>query len=159
MDNNAVYLGWDTDTSGTPASYLIQLPERGLILNENSVLVFSLADANEDPTSEIKDDGKSNPHELIDLTVEVVDRAGEIACLPLSHFSFLQPQLEGQIAKVAFMSPLPKSEVVFQHFEYPLAAFVTANPAFDPSSMEQVRFIFDRTRVGVVVLDDLGFRG
>ena len=77
--------------------------------------------------------------------------------LPSSHFSFLQPQLEGQIGKAASMSPLPVSEVVFQHFECPLAVFVAANPAFDPAGMAQVRFVFDRTRVGVVALDDVGF--
>jgi len=158
MDNNAVYLGWDVDTSTATARYAIQLPERGLRLNHNSVLAFSLADANEDPTPETKDDREQSPREPIDLTVRVVDAEGEIARLPLSSFSFLQPQLEGQIGKTAFMSPLPKSEVVFQHFEFPLAAFVAANPAFDPTSLQQVWFVFDRTRVGVVVLDDIGFR-
>jgi len=158
MDNHAVYLGWDVDTSAASASYAIQLPERELRLNQNSVLVFALADANEDPTPETEDDREQSPRELIDLTVKVVDAEGEIARLPLSSFSFLQPQLEGQIGKAAFMSPLPKSEVVFQHFEFPLAAFVAANPAFDPTSLEQVCFVFDRTRVGVVVLDDIGFR-
>ncbi|MBL7063855.1 MAG: hypothetical protein ISS49_06540 [Anaerolineae bacterium] len=127
-------------------------------MTQNSVLVFALADANQDPTPETKDEGEKGPRESIDLTVEVVDGAGEAACLPLSHFSFLQPQLEGRIGKVAFMSPLPKSEVVFQHFEFPLAAFVAANPAFDPTGLAQVRFVFDCTRVGVVALDDVGFR-
>ena len=88
----------------------------------------------------------------------MVDGAGEAARLPLSHFSFLQPQLAGRIGKAAFMSPLPVSEVVFQHFEFPLAALIAANPAFDPASLAQVRFVFDRTRVGVVALDDIGFR-
>ena len=87
-----------------------------------------------------------------------MDDTGNAARLPLSHFSFLQPQLEGQIAKAVFMSHLPKSEVVFQHFEFPLAAFTAANPAFDPISLAQFRFVFDRTRAGVIVLDDIGFR-
>ena len=140
------------------ARYTIRLPERGLTLTQNSVLVFALADANEDPTPETKDAGQQGPREPIDLTLEVVDGAGEVARLPLSHFSCLQPQLEGRIGKAAFMSPLPESEVVFQHFEFPLAAFVAANPAFDPTGLAQVRLVFDRTRVGVVVLDDVGFR-
>ena len=76
----------------------------------------------------------------------------------MSHFSFLQPQLEGQIGKAAFMSPLPKSEVVFQYFEFPLESFTAKNPAFNPVSLAQVRFIFDRTRAGVILLDDIGFR-
>ena len=105
-----------------------------------------------------KAEGKKGPREPINLTVEVVDGAGEVARLPLSHFAFLQPQLEGRIGKAAFMSPLPVSEVVFQHFEFPLAAFVAGNPAFDPAGLAQVRLVFDRTRAGVVALDDVGFR-
>ena len=50
------------------------------------------------------------------------------------------------------------SEVVFQHFEFPLAAFVAANPAFAPTGLAQVRFVFDRTQMGGVALDDVGFR-
>jgi hypothetical protein len=50
------------------------------------------------------------------------------------------------------------SEPIFQSFEFPLAAFVEADPVFDPASLATVRFIFDRTPAGVVVLDDVGFR-
>jgi hypothetical protein len=120
MDNHAVYLGWDTDALPATACYAIQLPYRALTLTHNSILVFALADANEDPTPETKDERGKGPREPIDLTVEVVDGAGEVARLPLSHFSFLQPQLAGRIGKAAFMSPLPVSEVVFQHFEFPM---------------------------------------
>jgi len=47
---------------------------------------------------------------------------------------------------------------VLQSFEYPLSAFVQANPAFDPTALTEVRLISDRTPAGTVVLDDLGFR-
>ncbi len=57
-----------------------------------------------------------------------------------------------------FTSILLVSEVVFQHFEFPLVALIAANPALNPSSLAQVRFVFDRTRVAVVALDDIGFR-
>ena len=76
----------------------------------------------------------------------------------VSHFLLLQPQLEGQLGKAGFMSPLPASEAVLQHFEFPLADFVAANAAFDPAGLAQVRFLFDRTQAGVVVLDNVGFR-
>jgi len=86
-----------------------------------------------------------------------VDDAGEVARLPLSHFSLLQPQIEAQLGKAAFMSPLPTSEAVFQHFEYPLADFAAVNPALDPANLAAVRLVFDRSPAGVVVLDNLGF--
>ena len=87
-----------------------------------------------------------------------MDAAGNVARLPLSRFAFLRPQLIGQIGKAAFMSPLPMSEVVFQHFEFPLESFAATNPAFDPESLAQVCLIFDRTRAGVILLDDIGLR-
>ncbi len=156
MGNHAVTLGWDAESA--TARYTIRLPERGLSLSRKSVLVFALADANEDPTPETKDVQNRGPRDPIDLTVEVVDSAGEMARLPLSHIASLQPQFEGRIAKAGFMSPLPASEMVFQHFEFPLADFAAANPAFDPADLAEVRFVFDRTSAGVIALDDVGFR-
>jgi hypothetical protein len=141
-----------------PASYSIWLPEHGLTLTQESVLVFSLADADENPAPDVKSGESGAWRPPIDLTLEVEDRAGTVARLPLSHFSFLQPQLEGQLGKAAFMSPFPRSEAVLQHFEFPLAAFVAANPAFEPASLLRIRLIFDRSEAGVVLLDDVGFR-
>jgi len=158
LGDQTVYLGWDVDATPATPSYAIHLPNQVLTLTEESVLVFALADANEDPTPDTQDEEDDSSHEPIDLTLEVVDGAGEAARLPLSHFSLLQPQLEGRLGKAGFMSPFPSSEAVFQHFEFPLGDFVISNPAFDPADLAQVRFIFDRTVEGVVVLDNVGFR-
>ena len=165
IDNSAVYLGWNARASEN-ATYTIRLPDESLTLDANSTLVLSLADANEDPTpgTDPADDaasqGESGPREPIDLTIEVVDDSGHAAPLPLSRFSYLQPQIVQTIMKAPFMNIAGSSpsDPVFQSFEFPLAAFVEANPEFDPASLTIVRFIFDRTPAGVVVLDDLGFR-
>jgi dienelactone hydrolase len=166
IDTSAVYLGWDADAPENLATYTIRLPDQGLVLDASSTLVFSLADANEDPTLSI---GKTNdavskdesgPRQPIDLTIEVVDASGRAVRLPLSDFSYLQPQIVMTLMKAPFMNimgPSP-SEPIFQSFEFPLADFVEADPVFDPSSLATVRFIFDRTPAGVVVLDDVGFR-
>jgi hypothetical protein len=155
IDTSAVYLGWDAESSGDPAHYTIRLPDESLALDADSTLVFSLADAHPDPTS-----GRENPREPIDLTVEVIDGAGQSARLPLSSYSYLQPQIVSVFAKAPFLNlggPSP-SESVPQSFEYPLAAFVKANPALDPADLAVVRLLFDRTPAGVVLLDDVGFR-
>ena len=166
IDTSAAYLGWNAGASESAASYTIRLPDEGLALDASSTLVFSMADANEDPTSGTDDaaEGTSkdalSPRQPIDLTVEVMDRSGHAVRLPLSSFSYLQPQIVMTLTKAPFMNfakPYP-SEPVFQSFEFPLAAFVKADPVFDPASMTTVRFIFDRTPAGVVILDDVGFR-
>jgi len=94
----------------------------------------------------------------LDLTLEVVDGRGQRARLPLSHFALLQPPLPARLGKADFMRFLPAAEIVFQTFEFPLAAFVAVNPAFDPQTVSQVQFVFDHTAAGVVVLDEVGWR-
>jgi hypothetical protein len=64
----------------------------------------------------------------IDLTVEVEDTGGRTGRLPLGRFRLLQPQVEAQVAKAAWLSDEKPSELV------------------------------DRTDKGVVVLDDLAIR-
>lgn len=158
LDNQTVYLGWDTEIGSSPASYRIRIPEQALPLTRDSILVFALADVGEGPTPEPTASAEKCGQVPIDLTVEVTDSAGQTSRLPLSHFAFLQPPLEGQLGKAGFMSPFPKYDTVLQHFELPLADFVATNPAFDPASTTQVRLLFDRTKAGVVVLDNVGFR-
>jgi hypothetical protein len=78
--------------------------------------------------------------------------------LPLSSVACLQPQLKTQILKAAFLSGNPTSEIVFASFEFPLAAFSKQRPGFKPERLATVRFVFDRSPSGVIILDNLGFR-
>ena len=160
LGDHSVYLGWDTEAVPAAASYTIQLPAQALKLSEKSTLVFSLADANEDPTPKARGRHDKTPSARfpIDLTVEVMDDTDNVSHLPLRAVSFLQPQLQAQLGKAGFMSPFPTSEAVLQHYEFSIADFVAANAALNPAGLVQVRFLFDRTEAGVVVLDDVGFR-
>jgi hypothetical protein len=49
-------------------------------------------------------------------------------------------------------------EIIFQSYEFRLADFQAANPAFDPGQLVEIGFLFDRSERGVVVLDEIGFR-
>lgn len=157
LETGAAYLGWDSAAGLGETSYAITL-STGLILDAESVLVFALADAKLNPNPDDEQPAPAGPREPLDLTVEVVDRVGASARLPLSAFSLLQPQVEGQVGKAAFMHRGSTSEVVFQTFEFPLVAFLKENPALDPAGLAAVRLSFDRAPAGVVVLDDVGFR-
>jgi len=157
MENNAVFLGWDAAEKSATASYTIKLPKQGLALGPDSVLVFSMADAKENSVPD-KEVGGEETDELADLTVEIIDTAGEAAAVPLSSFMLLQPRFEGQISKAGFMSPLPVSEIVFQHYEFPLDLFTARNSAINHSDLAEIRLVFDRTGSGTIALDDIGFR-
>lgn len=161
--NKAVTLGWHPQQEGL-ASYTIGLPVEAVGSTANSVLVFSLADAGLDPLPDSlrsgdKPDKQAEPPAAIDLTIEVFDRQGNTARLPLSRFSMLQPQLEGRVAKLAFMHTVARSEPVFQTFAFPLVWFAESDPDFDPAALAGLRLVFNRTESGAVLLDNVSLRG
>ena len=183
LGNYAVVLGWNTTCTpgGAPAQvpgYVITLPEvlpLSWLLDERMALYFSMADTgqrcqpasddNAEQTRTARDDGRANNDDPnggkvpIDLTVELVASNGQVARLPLSHASPLQPALNVTFTKWPFLeragyqSPL---EPVFQTFVIPLSDFAKASPDFDPALLKQIRFCFDRTKTGVILLDDVG---
>jgi hypothetical protein len=106
-----------------------------------------------------EEDGKEKEKkDSIDFTIILKDTNDYSAQLHLSHYAFLQPQLESKIMKADFMTKTAKSEIVFQTFFFPLKDFADENPAFNPKAVDEIRFFFDRTSEGVVVIDDIGFR-
>jgi dienelactone hydrolase len=155
--NSAVYLGWDTASAPGLPQFSLTLPADSLTLLPTATLTFSLAAADESPLPKEKDPPPSILDPL-DLTLELADRAGQTARLPLSHFSLLQPPLQVSLGKAAWMSALPLSEPIFQTFEFRLGDFSAQNPRFDPSQLSEIRFLFDRSPSGMVILDNVGFR-
>lgn len=159
LGNQVVYLGWDAASMPENASYAIRIPKGAVMLDKESTLVFSMAVAKDETEPQMRAEVPSDNRTPVDLTIEVVDRAGNAARLPLSHFSLLQPRLEANLGKARWMSLFPISESVLQYFEFPLKDFVITNPDFYPTDLVEVNFIFDRTKAGVIVLDGVGFRG
>ena len=168
LDTRAVWLGWNREKAKATPSYALLLPEPGVEAEPDHVLAFHLADAKQEPSPPLDEEkpGKAPKDEAkkdetpkpIDLTVEIEDAAGRTGRLPLGRFRLLQPQIEAQVAKAAWLSDEKPSELVFDTFEIPLTAFRDATPGLDPSRLRAVRFLFDRTDKGVVVLDDLAIR-
>ncbi len=94
-----------------------------------------------------------------DFTVEVEDGAGRTARVPLSTLGAVRMPIESYVYRrrgrdKAQFSTL--SEQVMQTYSAPLSAFTAANPAFDASSLRTIRLVFDRKRVGAILLDDVG---
>lgn len=76
---------------------------------------------------------------------------------PLSDFSALQREIEPVLWKMDFLTGDTLSEQVFQLFYFPLSDIQKINPNFNPSSIQTVKFIFDKNENGVVVIDNIGF--
>lgn len=142
--NNAVSITWE----GTSGSYTLILPPDFAQDNElgSVVLAFDMADLT--PYDAIRG--------LLDLTIELTDSTGASAQQSLSHYAAMLPPLPVQHTKWApwekeFGEP---TEPIFQTIEVPLDSF----GGIDPARLTRIRFLFDRTPSGTVLLDEVGFR-
>ena len=153
LETRGVYLGWIA-SGGAAARYSIELPQ-GFETDAGSSLVFALADAHERPGPRAPR-ARGPSRQPIDLSVELADRKGHVARLPISSIRLLQPQIETTVWKPGFVSS-QRREIVMQSYEMPLSRFVAVSPELDVGAIAAVRFVFDRTRAGVLALDDIGF--
>jgi hypothetical protein len=170
-----VYAGWNMEeTDSLPGLLNIRQPgEQRIRTDSNSYLYFVMADAKEKSNPYPKEEENTNDDENhqdqadpsdgaektdpIDLTLVLVDSAGQVAALPLSNYSYLSRQLEPKIMKADFMTDVAKSDLVFQVFFLPLSRFREQNARLDIGHIQEIRFVFDRTEEGVVVIDNIGF--
>jgi hypothetical protein len=173
----AVYAGWNLEsTDSLPGVLSIRQQGANQIRTDShSYLYFVMADAKENANphpaenshkqadeygndeasaEDEEDEEKKGP---IDLTIVLVDSAGQTAALPMSTYSYLSRQLEPKLMKAEFMTDIAKSDLVFQVFFYPLTAFREQNTQLDIGCIQEIRFLFDRTKDGVVVIDNIGF--
>ena len=98
----------------------------------------------------------------VDLTVDLVMADGRAASVPLSAVAALRPPLTIRLFKYGYVErkltgPPRDHEYVMQRVEIPFARFAEAFPGFDPAAVRAVRFRFDRTPAGTILLDDVGF--
>lgn len=152
LTTTAAYLKWGEqagEEAKATALFSIRLPRQGLDLTTGSRLVLTLSDASP---------ADNPPQDAIDFTIEVLDKLGNTARLPLSSVAYLQPRLLAHIFKAPWMSEMLASEMVFQDFEFALANFSRSNPAFNPAALAEIRLVFDRTPAGSIAVDEVSFR-
>ncbi|MEM8934528.1 MAG: hypothetical protein AAGE94_25265, partial [Acidobacteriota bacterium] len=106
-----------------------------------------------------KDDGdeEDDASEPLDWTIEIVDGAGERARLALSHDVPLHPPIETPVRRARLFERNDLSEPVLRRFSLPLADFVAENSAFDPTTVREIRFVFDRSERGSIAVDGIGW--
>jgi hypothetical protein len=173
--NNAVYLGWKHktgDEGSAPPSYSITLPEhfaQEANLGPATVLSFALAHADErvkrpgEKNTEAREEESSRGTiEPIDLMLELVDAQGNIARCPFSRVASIPTPLRVQFVKLRKMNRQDYGdawEPALQTYEVPLSIFTELSPQIDLPSLRTVRWRFDRSPTGVIILDDVGFSG
>jgi len=183
--NNRI-AGDDTTKMGRPAAYALTLGDSARTawqVDRASTLVFSLAPTDAKPgprqpardTTKAKEDSakkKAAPKPKppapkaardttpFDVSVEIIDASGHSARVPLSRYGPVRRPLESYVYlrsgrdKLRFGS---LTEVVLQTYSIPLADFARAVPGLDLEHVTRVRFLFDLTPAGTIVLDNIGF--
>jgi len=182
--NNRI-AGDDTTKRGQPASFTMALGDSlraAWQLDRTSALVFSLAplEARPGPRQPARDTTKkadstsrrpaprpkpparkATPDTTpVDLTVEVTDAAGNTARAALSSFGVPRRPLDAFVYRRAGRDKLRFAntyEIVLQTYTIPLADLARTPSGFDPSRLVRVRWLFDRTEAGTVMLDNIGF--
>ena len=114
------------------------------------------AEANRDRRGERTGDEERPP---LQLTVAAIDADGDTARVSLTDYGPLRRPLTIRVLRRSdlednrFANPW---ELILQHFSIPLGDFVADNPALDPAALRAVALVFDGTRAGTVVVDDVG---
>jgi dienelactone hydrolase len=129
--------------------------------NNTPNTINNQSNINESNTIVDKTDKESDDEETaktpIDFTIQLTDAGGETVAFYLSRFSALQRTLEVTLFKVDGLLNEKESERVFQTFYYPLEGLRELNYAFDITHITDIRFIFDKSSEGVVIIDNIGF--
>ena len=168
----------------SPASYSLVIPSsltRELELSSTSTLDLLLSALDERPPlrdakghvnvgrgdeDEFKDisspvDGESSSginDEPVDLTIELSDASGTSSRVCLSTYGAIRKPLDIKVRRRNDDERFEKQwELVLQSYSIPLSDFVDGDSTFDPGSIRKIELIFDQTRAGTVVVDDIGF--
>jgi dienelactone hydrolase len=171
----------DTVRIENPARYTISFPaDLGKIRNP-SVLTFALAETDRKPDKpdslyktddeeEKKKDGENKKSDEekkvdslktpLDFTIELSDRSGRTARLALTEVMPLMPPLKAKFTRYPLAEKFygSASEPTLQTYEVRFADLKRLNPGFDPTRIRELRMIFDRSRKGVIMLDEVGLR-
>ncbi|WP_141235791.1 MFS transporter [Paenibacillus sp. 7541] len=148
---SAVSLEWDNTAAPSTPAYKVILPDSGIEMSEKSTIVFSIANNDADRKT-----GETDA--LVDLTVSVEDKYGNVSRLPLSHVSPLLPMFEGVLTKrpLGFIQTI--KEPIFQNFTFDVSDFINANSNLVPQDIRKISFVFDQTAKGNVMIKDIGIR-
>lgn len=180
LDTYSVVLAWDKTYTGNDAqpSVTFALGEPLSLGNTSLILSLSAIDIPTKPTgwketddAEFEETGTESEETsteqaepdnaveqtsaLLDWTVELTDAAGNTATAPLSADSPLYPLINAVPVRSKFLDDTPPTEILFRRFELPLADFIVSSADFNAGQVAQIRFVFDRSSKGAIILDNI----
>ncbi len=95
--------------------------------------------------------------EPIRLSVEVVDASGHAGKVPLDRYGPIRRPIEIRIQRRDDQQFRGNSEMVLQSYSVPLSDLAMASAGgLDLERIKEIRFVFDESEEGTVVLDEIG---
>ncbi|MFA8434903.1 MAG: hypothetical protein ACEPOZ_10345 [Marinifilaceae bacterium] len=171
---NEVKTAWNLDSTSSLTFAIAQLdqsPAKPLDLDKKEENEKNKEEENkEDPTpntnkkedkkKEEKTDKEEKSIKPLDFSIELEDEQGETVRMSIQEVGILMPPLR---AKFTRFQPLEdnygkSSEPILQTMEIQLAQLQTRNSEFIPTKLKEIRFLFDKSSKGVILLDEVGFR-
>ncbi|MFK8043258.1 hypothetical protein [Congregibacter sp.] len=157
--SNAVVIGWN----GADASYAIRGLDYGFASEERS-LVFAVSGSTEKlpdlPTDgDSPQSGGSKSPTIANFSVSLLANGSQAATLAVSEFAQLIPPVRVQYLKNKKQNKEQYNAVwepVLQYVEIPFEAFRAAHPELLLAEIDGIRFDFDQTDKGILILDDIG---
>ncbi len=163
LDTHAAVFAWDEEFTQELARIDFILPPDWFGSGSRSIISASISAADigtlpedwENDEQAAGDEEKESDAAPLDWSIELSDRNGVGVSLPLSHDEALYPQVQAIPRRASFLDGTDTAEVLFRRFELPIADFVAVNPAFDPTGLARISFVFDRSKKGAIIIDDL----
>lgn len=167
QENNVVVLGWDKkDSLHTKeiASYELTLSEKHKsFFNAATSLQFTLGAGNHEwlnSNQENKEENKSKREDpKLDFTIQLTDEQGEIASIKVSAIKAIPKPLKTRFTKFKFLDKQMIGddwEVQLQTYHLSLNTLMDNSIKFNLEAVKDIKFLFDQTPYGVVVLDEIG---
>lgn len=107
-----------------------------------------------------KDEEEDEPEIPVDFTIELTDLNGSKSSVLVSEIISIMPPLKTTFMRYKkFESRYGKSsEPTLQTVAIPMEVFKSKNPEFSIEKLSEIKFIFNKTRKAVIILDEIGFR-
>ncbi len=179
---NSRISGTDTTRVGPPATYTISVSDslaRSWNIDGNTTFAFLLTATETKPGPRqppVKDTTKADPKKkapappkppkpaedttTIRITLEAEDANGRTARVLINDYGVIRRPLSVKVLRVEGDDKkrfATTYELVLQSFSVPLRDFVARNSSFDPARVRHIRFVFEPTIAGTIILDEIGF--
>jgi len=103
-----------------------------------------------------KKEEKDEKEEAINFSIVLCNEESSLT-LHSSDFMPLQPQIGSKIYKATMFEKNADKEMVPQYFRIDLGSLPDSTGQMKPASVKVIRFVFDQTEKGMIMLDNIGF--